>query len=209
MGPRRSHRTGMADTVIDATAHPGEGTGFVSDQPTPEALVEACDHAAAARPAGRRDARASRMGVDFDWVTTRGPATSPRTSEPSRSDATSWRASLELRERGGRLDRGSAAARAPGIVIRRSALISAANAGSARPAGTQWSPSRRARPKPGCRRPVREICEATVPVPVVEQDGPGSRLVQPGQRLGLGAHVAVTPVRSAARTARNAASMSS
>ena len=60
------HRTGgLADTVIDETAQPGQGTGFVFDRPTPEALVEACDRAFALRAAGGAGvgrARGSRHG---------------------------------------------------------------------------------------------------------------------------------------------------
>ncbi len=42
---------------------------------------------------------------------------------------------------------------------------------------------------------VGEIGQAAVPVPVVRQDGPGSCLVQLGDRLGLGRDVALGPVR--------------
>ncbi len=70
------HRTGgLADTVIDTTSAPGTGTGFVFDQPTPTALIDACDRAATLR----RDAAAWEalldrgMAVDFDWVTGSAP----------------------------------------------------------------------------------------------------------------------------------------
>ena len=47
------HRTGgLADTVIDATARPGDGTGFVFDAPTASDLLAACDRAFALRAAG-------------------------------------------------------------------------------------------------------------------------------------------------------------
>ncbi len=69
------HRTGgLADTVVDATAHPDSGTGFVFDEPTVEALLDACDRAFALRSDGPSwDALLDRgMAVDFDW--TSGPA---------------------------------------------------------------------------------------------------------------------------------------
>jgi starch synthase len=71
------HRTGgLADTVVDVTADPAAGTGFVFDEPTPAALLEACDRAFAARAAGG-PAWASLldrgMAVDFDWVTGSAP----------------------------------------------------------------------------------------------------------------------------------------
>ncbi len=71
------HRTGgLADTVIDATAHPGEGTGFVFGEPTPASLLGACDRAFALRAAGGApwEALLDRgMAVDFDWVTGSAP----------------------------------------------------------------------------------------------------------------------------------------
>ena len=55
------HRTGgLADTVIDVTADPGEGTGFVFDTPTPEALLSACERAFAL--AGGRGGSVGRTG---------------------------------------------------------------------------------------------------------------------------------------------------
>lgn len=71
------HRTGgLADTVVDETTHPGEGTGFVFDRPTADALAEACDQAFALREAGGAtwEALLDRgMAVDFDWVTGAAP----------------------------------------------------------------------------------------------------------------------------------------
>jgi len=71
------HRTGgLADTVIDATAHPGEGTGFVFGAPTSASLLGACDRAFALRAAGGApwEALLDRgMAVDFDWVTGSAP----------------------------------------------------------------------------------------------------------------------------------------
>ena len=71
------HRTGgLADTVIDATAHPGEGTGFVFEAPTPASLLGACDRAFALRATGGApwEALLDRgMAVDFDWVTGSAP----------------------------------------------------------------------------------------------------------------------------------------
>jgi starch synthase len=71
------HRTGgLADTVIDEDSQPGEGTGFVFDAPTPEALIAACDRAFALRAAGGAtwDGLIDRgMAVDFDWATGSAP----------------------------------------------------------------------------------------------------------------------------------------
>jgi starch synthase len=70
------HRTGgLADTVIDVTAAPSTGTGFVLDEATPEALVEACDRAASLRRdrAGWDGLLDRGMAVDFDWVTGSAP----------------------------------------------------------------------------------------------------------------------------------------
>ncbi|MFL5684918.1 MAG: glycogen synthase [Chloroflexota bacterium] len=66
---------GLADTVVDVTRQPGSGTGFVFDDATPEALLEACDRAFRLRTTGgmvwdRLIDRA--MAMDFDWST--GPA---------------------------------------------------------------------------------------------------------------------------------------
>ena len=71
------HRTGgLADTVVDETSQPGEGTGFVFDQPTEAALLAACDAAFALRERGRApwDGSIDRaMAVDFDWTTGSAP----------------------------------------------------------------------------------------------------------------------------------------
>ena len=66
---------GLADTVVDVTRQPGSGTGFVFDDATPEALVDACDRAFAVRATGglvwnRLIDRV--LAADFDWST--GPA---------------------------------------------------------------------------------------------------------------------------------------
>jgi starch synthase len=71
------HRTGgLADTVVDETANPGKGTGFVFTEETTAALVDARDGAFT-----RRAARAAPwdglldrgMAVDFDWTTGSAP----------------------------------------------------------------------------------------------------------------------------------------
>lgn len=71
------HRTGgLADTVIDATARPGDGTGFVFDAPTASDLLAACDRAFALRAAGGASWEAlldRGMAVDFDWTTGSAP----------------------------------------------------------------------------------------------------------------------------------------
>jgi starch synthase len=71
------HRTGgLADTVVDETANPGEGTGFVFDQPAPSELLSACERAFTLRAAGRAawDGLVDRaMAVDFDWTTGSAP----------------------------------------------------------------------------------------------------------------------------------------
>jgi starch synthase len=71
------HRTGgLADTVVDESSHPGAGTGFVFDEPTPAALIDACDAAFALRAAGGPgwDGLLDRgMAVDFDWTTGAAP----------------------------------------------------------------------------------------------------------------------------------------
>jgi len=71
------HRTGgLADTVIDVTTQPEVGTGFVFDQATPDALLEACVRAFALRAAGGApwDGLVDRgMAVDFGWTTGSAP----------------------------------------------------------------------------------------------------------------------------------------
>jgi starch synthase len=71
------HRTGgLADTVIDVTAEPETGTGFVFEGDTVERLLEACSRAIALRAAGGTawEGLLDRgMAVDFDWVTGSAP----------------------------------------------------------------------------------------------------------------------------------------
>ena len=67
---------GLADTVIDQTAHPKTGTGFVFDEATPTACWThanarwRCGRPAASRWAALLDRG---MAVDFDWVTGAAP----------------------------------------------------------------------------------------------------------------------------------------
>jgi starch synthase len=73
------HRTGgLADTVIDETNHPGEGTGFVFEHPTAAGLAWAIGRADAVRGRGRtarwRDLVRRAMAVDHDWRTGAAPA---------------------------------------------------------------------------------------------------------------------------------------
>ena len=71
------HRTGgLADTVVDVSADPAGGTGFVFDEPTAPALLDACDRAFALRATDGAawEALLDRgMTVDFDWVTGSAP----------------------------------------------------------------------------------------------------------------------------------------
>jgi len=69
---------GLGDTVIDMDERPGEGTGFVFDEPTPAALLVACRRAFARR--GRSGSTpdwagmvARGMAIDFDWETGSAP----------------------------------------------------------------------------------------------------------------------------------------
>jgi starch synthase len=73
---------GLRDTVIDVSASPGSGTGFMFEEASPDALFEACgrflDWFAGDR-AGRRSARWEAlvdrgMAVDFDWRSHSAPA---------------------------------------------------------------------------------------------------------------------------------------
>ncbi|MEO8230479.1 MAG: glycosyltransferase, partial [Chloroflexota bacterium] len=69
---------GLGDTVVDETERPGEGTGTVFDQPTPEALLAACERAFALRgPDGSGptwQAVIQRgMALDFGWETGSAP----------------------------------------------------------------------------------------------------------------------------------------
>ncbi len=66
---------GLADSVIDTTAHPDAGNGFVFEDATPAALVAAVDRAARLRAADADAWAALRdraMAADFRWDT--GPA---------------------------------------------------------------------------------------------------------------------------------------
>jgi starch synthase len=87
------HRVGgLADTVVDEPAQRGEGTGFVFDQPSMDALLAACDAAVALRAAGGPawEGLLDRgMAVDFDWA--RGPA--PRYVE-------AYRRAIQIRREG-------------------------------------------------------------------------------------------------------------
>ncbi len=69
---------GLGDTVIDETERPGEGTGFVFDDPTPEALLGACQRAFALRGDGTGPAWRAMvergMALDFGWETASAPA---------------------------------------------------------------------------------------------------------------------------------------
>jgi len=71
------HRTGgLADTVTDETADPGEGTGFVFTEETTAALVDASDRGFKLRAAGGVpwDGLLDRgMAFDFDWTTGAAP----------------------------------------------------------------------------------------------------------------------------------------
>jgi starch synthase len=87
------HRTGgLADTVIDATADPGAGTGFVFEGATADGLTDACERAFAVRAAGGEEWAGlldRGMAVDFDWVT----GSAPRYLEV-------YRRAVDLRRRG-------------------------------------------------------------------------------------------------------------
>jgi len=68
---------GLEDTVIDETDHPGAGTGFKFDAPTPRDLVAACDRFLVAFNAGGAawEGLLDRgMAVDFDWRRSSAPA---------------------------------------------------------------------------------------------------------------------------------------
>jgi starch synthase len=66
---------GLADSVIDVTANPRTGTGFVFPETTPAALVAAVRRAAALRadPVAWAALRDRGMAVDFNWVTGSAP----------------------------------------------------------------------------------------------------------------------------------------
>jgi starch synthase len=66
---------GLADSVIDEDANPGKGTGFVFDDATPAALVEAVARAAALRRRAEDWSALQQRGmaVDFNWDTGSAP----------------------------------------------------------------------------------------------------------------------------------------
>ncbi len=67
---------GLADTVVDVDEQPGRGTGFVFDEPTPEALLAACRRAIELRRAGGEPWQTlleRGMAVDFDWRSSSAP----------------------------------------------------------------------------------------------------------------------------------------
>ncbi len=69
---------GLGDTVIDETERPGEGTGFVFDEPTPAALIGACRRAFAARGGDGSSATWAGivqrgMALDFGWESGSAP----------------------------------------------------------------------------------------------------------------------------------------
>jgi starch synthase len=69
---------GLGDTVIDEDELPGEGTGFVFDAASSDALVDACQRAFAIRGidgTGRRwvDLIGRGMALDFGWETGAAP----------------------------------------------------------------------------------------------------------------------------------------
>ncbi len=72
------HATGgLADTVVDESAHPGAGTGFAFRDATPDALRGACTAFATLFRAGGPAWQAlldRGMAVDFDWRTGSAPA---------------------------------------------------------------------------------------------------------------------------------------
>ena len=68
---------GLADSVVDVFADPDGGTGFVFDDPTPEALADAVRRAMTLRasdPAAWAALVARGMAVDFAWDHTAAPA---------------------------------------------------------------------------------------------------------------------------------------
>ena len=74
--PAIVHRTGgLADTVTDVDAAPEDGTGFVFDEPTPAALLDACARAMSHFHAGG-DAwtELQNRGMAIDWSWEAGPA---------------------------------------------------------------------------------------------------------------------------------------
>ena len=208
------HRTGgLADTVVDETTHPGEGTGFVFDDATPEGLAStpASGRSRCARPVAPRGRTCSTAA----WPSTstgsadRRPAISRRTAGPSRSGAGSasagWR--LEGLEQGGdRLDRVGAHAANAGAPAMVRTWSSPIRAGEPRQpgvrTGSRRSPGRRGRARSSTpvRRRIQQVGEAAVPVAVVEDDGSGGVLVDlESSASRLGDDVAGGPRRVVAR----------
>lgn len=67
---------GLANSVVDVDERPADGTGFVFDDATPEALVAACRRAMRLRSRSRRRWAAlvdRGMAVDFRWDTSSAP----------------------------------------------------------------------------------------------------------------------------------------
>jgi starch synthase len=66
---------GLADSVLDVDEHPGEGTGFVFDDATPDGLVAAVGRATALRTRTRAWTALQERGmrVDFNWDTGSAP----------------------------------------------------------------------------------------------------------------------------------------
>jgi starch synthase len=68
---------GLRDTVVDVTANPTTGTGFVFEGESAVALVDACNRFLAAFRAGGASWAAlldRGMDVDFDWRSASAPA---------------------------------------------------------------------------------------------------------------------------------------
>jgi starch synthase len=67
---------GLGDTVVDADGDPANGTGFLFDEPTPEALRAACARAFAARAEPVRwEALVCRaMAIDWSWEGAAAPS---------------------------------------------------------------------------------------------------------------------------------------
>ena len=83
---------GLGDTVIDETERPGEGTGFVFDEATPDALLAACERAFAAAWPRRLDARLAGADPARAW-----PSTSAGRRARRRAYVTAYRRAIELR----------------------------------------------------------------------------------------------------------------
>ena len=68
---------GLRDTVIDVTANPKRGTGFVFEGESPAGLIDACDRFLRVFVAGGSGWNAlldQGMAVDFDWRSSSAPA---------------------------------------------------------------------------------------------------------------------------------------